>query len=71
MTTVNQVYTYSVQKYPFYGKNPSKWKNVIRHWLCLNEDFVKVPYPFGKHDGETFWTLRKYAKKEEELPANL
>jgi len=64
--TLNEIYRYINQKWPFYqiGDSSSGWQNSIRHNLSLNPSFVKRARPQGWDGKGSLWTL----KSKENVP---
>ena len=61
MMSLNEIYQWMMDKYPYYRNNQKRWKNSIRHCLSFNDCFVKVNRPKNKTGKGTYWTLHSEA----------
>lgn len=55
--TLNEIYNFLQQRFPFFRGTYQGWKNSVRHNLSLNECFIKLPKGIGRPGKGHYWTI--------------
>ncbi|KAI9099775.1 hypothetical protein DFS34DRAFT_615960 [Phlyctochytrium arcticum] len=62
--TLNDIYNWILENYPFFRTAGCGWKNSIRHNLSLNKAFSRVPRPANEPGKGSYWTIDMDALNE-------
>ena len=57
MMSLNEIYRYIVDTFPYYKNTCSKWRNSLRHNLSFNDCFVKIIHGSENGNKRSLWSL--------------
>ncbi|KAJ1930417.1 hypothetical protein IWQ60_000283 [Tieghemiomyces parasiticus] len=55
--TLNSIYNYVQENFPYFRTAPGGWKNSIRHNLSLNKAFQRIPREINEPGKGSYWTI--------------